>query len=214
VRLVVILTAALSALFWSDTVPAGPADELVNRKIDAIFSPLAAANSPGFSVVIRQGQQTIFVRGYGVREFGKPARIDPQTNFRLASCSKQFTAMAIMLLVHDGKLRYEETLPEIFPDFPEYGKSITIRNLLNHTSGLRDYETLMDEQATDPGFRGLCFAETGEYDGIHAGNKVGLQQFGIRFAGIGCRTGCGKIIWRFSREANLRSAENEPYPGI
>jgi CubicO group peptidase (beta-lactamase class C family) len=52
--------------------------------------------------------------------------------------------MAIMLLVHDGKLRYDETLPEIFPDFPAYGKTISIHNMLNHTSGLPDYEDLMD----------------------------------------------------------------------
>ena len=51
--------------------------------------------------------------------------------------------MAIMLLVHDGKLRYDETLAEIFSDFPAYGKTITVRNLLNHTSGLLDYEDLM-----------------------------------------------------------------------
>ena len=76
----------------------------------------------------------------------------PQTNFRLASCTKQFTAMAIMLLVHDGKLRYDETLTEIFPDFPRYGKTIAVRNLLNHTSGLPDYEDLMDaaEKAKGP----------------------------------------------------------------
>jgi CubicO group peptidase (beta-lactamase class C family) len=52
--------------------------------------------------------------------------------------------MAVMLLVQDGKLRYDETLTEIFPDFPSYGKPITVRNLLNHTSGLPDYEDLMD----------------------------------------------------------------------
>ncbi|HZC34831.1 MAG TPA: serine hydrolase domain-containing protein, partial [Chthoniobacterales bacterium] len=73
-------------------------------------------------------------------------KIDAQTNFRLASFTKQFTAMGIMLLVHDGKLRYEETLGEIFPDFPEYGKTITIRNLLNHVSGLPDYEDLMEAE--------------------------------------------------------------------
>jgi len=49
-----------------------------------------------------------------------------------------------MLLVHDGKLRFDQTLAELFPDFPAYGKSITIRNLLNHASGLPDYEDLMD----------------------------------------------------------------------
>ena len=52
--------------------------------------------------------------------------------------------MAIMLLVHDGKLRYDQTITEIFPDFPAYGKQIAIRNLLNHTGGLPDYEGLMD----------------------------------------------------------------------
>ena len=72
------------------------------------------------------------------------AKIGAETNFRLASCSKQFTAMSIMLLVHDGKLHYENTLTDIFPEFPVYGSTITIRNLLNHTSGLPDYEDLMD----------------------------------------------------------------------
>ena len=86
-----------------------------------------------------------FEKGYGVREFGKPARIEAATNFRLASDTKQFTAMAIMLLVHDAKLRYEDTLTDIWPDFPAYGKSITVRNLLTHTSGLPDYEELMEQ---------------------------------------------------------------------
>src|SRR6266404_2624972 len=60
--------------------------------------------------------------------------------------TKQFTAMAIMLLVHEGKLGYEQTLAEIFPESPAYGKAITIRHLLNHTSGLLDYEDLRAQQ--------------------------------------------------------------------
>jgi len=149
VRLAVILTAALASVILSSAV--GAADEDMNRRIDTIFAPLVDPSSPGFSVLVRKANQTVLERGYGVREFGKPAKIDPQTNFRLASCSKQFTAMAIMLLVHDGKLRYEQTLSEVFPDFPGYGRSITIRNLLNHSSGLLDYETLMDEQEKKTG---------------------------------------------------------------
>ena len=89
----------------------------------------------------------MFERGYGVADLRSRRKIDAHTNFRLASCTKQFTAMAVMLLVHDGKLRYEDRLTDIFPDFPEYGKSITIRNLLNHTSGLLDYEDLMAKPA-------------------------------------------------------------------
>jgi len=111
--------------------------------LDAIFSPLADAKSPGLAVLVRKEGRTVFERGYGVRELRSSAKIDPQTNFRLASSSKQFTAMSIMLLVHDGKLRYDGKLTDVFPDFPAYGKAITIRNLLNHTSGLPDYEDLM-----------------------------------------------------------------------
>src|SRR5204862_2169479 len=92
----------------------------------------------------------IFERGYGISDLHSLRKIDAHTNFRLASCTKQFTAMAIMLLVHDGKLRYEDRLTDVFPDFPEYGKSITIRNLLNHTSGLLDYEDLMPSQDNVP----------------------------------------------------------------
>jgi CubicO group peptidase (beta-lactamase class C family) len=111
--------------------------------IDTIFSPLTDPRSPGLAVLVRQGGRTVFERGYGVRDLRSLAKIDAQTNFRLASCSKQFTATSIMLLIHDGKLRYEDRLTDVFPDFPAYGKNITIRNLLNHTSGLPDYEDLM-----------------------------------------------------------------------
>ena len=96
-------------------------------------------------MLVRKDGRTVFERGYGVRELHAFPKIDPQTNFRLASCSKQFTAMSIMLLVHDGKLRYDDKLTDLFADFPAYAKAITIRNLLNHTSGLPDYEDLMAE---------------------------------------------------------------------
>ncbi len=112
--------------------------------LDAIFSPLANTSSPVLAVLVRKDGRTAFERGYGARELRSFAKIDSQTNFRLASCSKQFTAMSIMLLVHDGKLRYDDILTDVFPDFPAYGKSITLRHLLNHTSGLPDYEDLMD----------------------------------------------------------------------
>jgi CubicO group peptidase (beta-lactamase class C family) len=124
-----------------------PDQKILPQEIDAIFTPLANDQTPGFAALVRKNGQTLFERGYGVRDLKDLQPIDARTNFRLASCSKQFTAMAIMLLVHDGNLRYEQTLTEIFPEFPAYGKSITIRNLLNHTGGLQDYETLMDQAA-------------------------------------------------------------------
>ncbi len=111
--------------------------------LDVIFSPLASANTPGLAVLVRKDGRTAFELGYGARELRSFDKIDSQTDFRLASCSKQFTASSVMLLVHDGKLRYDDKLTDVFADFPAYGKAIIIRNLLNHTSGLPDYEDLM-----------------------------------------------------------------------
>jgi CubicO group peptidase (beta-lactamase class C family) len=111
--------------------------------IDAIFAPLANAKTPGAAVLVRQNGHTIYQRCYGIRDLRTLSRIDAQTDFRLASFTKQFSAMAIMLLVHDGKLRYDQRLTDIFPDFPAYGQAITVRHLLTHTSGLPDYEDLM-----------------------------------------------------------------------
>jgi CubicO group peptidase (beta-lactamase class C family) len=114
--------------------------------INEIFSAVTSPNQPGLAVLVRKDGRTVFERGYGSRDLRSHLPIDAHTNFRLASDTKQFTAMAVMLLVHDGKLRYDEPLTEIFPKFPAYGRRVTIRNLLNHTSGLAAYEDLMDKK--------------------------------------------------------------------
>jgi len=125
--------------------------EIVDQNLDAIFAGLTSREEPGLAVLVKKHGEIIFERGYGVRDLRTKTAIDSRTNFRLASLTKQFTAMAIMLLAHDGKLRCEETLADIFPEFPAYGKSIAIRNLLNHTSGLSDYEDSMDAEEKSRG---------------------------------------------------------------
>jgi len=125
--------------------------DLVRKELDGRYSAMAAAGRPGFAMLVKHDGNVLFEQGYGVRDLREKQTIDARTNFRLASCSKQFTAMAIMLLVHDGKLRYDEPLTEIFPEFPAYGKSISVRNLLNHTSGLPDYEDLMNAAEKEKG---------------------------------------------------------------
>ena len=117
------------------------------EQIGQIFRELNSDTAPGAAVLVMKNGEVVFERGYGVAELRSRRKIDAHTNFRLASCTKQFTAMAVMLLVHDGKLHYEDRLTDIFPDFPDYGKSITVHNLLNHTSGLADYEDLMAKPA-------------------------------------------------------------------
>ena len=137
----VLFVVALFSLA-SETNREAP-DSPSEKQVDAIFAAVTQENAPGLAVLVQENGRTSFQKGYGVRDLRTNMKIDPPTNFRLASFTKQFTAMAIMLLVHDKKLRYDETLVDIFPDFPAYGKTITIQNLLNHTGGLPDYEDLM-----------------------------------------------------------------------
>src|ERR1700722_20166336 len=139
-----LICVALSALLGVSAASGG--------EIDSLLAPLTDDHSPGLAVLVQQDGRTVFARGYGVRSLQSLAKIDAKTDFRLASFTKQFTAMAAMLLVHDGKLRYDQRLTDIFPDFPPYGKSISVRNLLNHTAGLQDYETLMEQE--QPGAKG------------------------------------------------------------
>ncbi len=96
-------------------------------------------------LVVHHGR-VVFRRGYGVTDLPTLQKVDERTNFRLASFTKQFTATCIMLLARDGKLSYDDHLTRFFPEFPAYGNSITVRNLLNHASGLKDYEDLLSQQ--------------------------------------------------------------------
>ena len=151
-RIFFCFALALLALGAPSRSQAQSPEGSLERKIDALFSTVTSPDAPGLAVLVCQNGKTVFESGYGVRDLRAKSRIDAQTSFRLASFTKQFTAMAIMLLVHDGRLRYNETLPEILADFPGYGKSITVRDLLNHVSGLPDYEDLMEraEKANGP----------------------------------------------------------------
>jgi CubicO group peptidase (beta-lactamase class C family) len=156
--LTILLLAAVGAAVNAFTPENAMAQELAqqhSKQLDVVFAPLTNEKSPGLAVLVRKDGQTVFERGYGARELRTHSRIGAHTNFRLASFTKQFTAAAIMLLVHDKQLTYDKTLTQIFPDFPAYGKDITVRNLLNHTGGLPDYEDLMDafEKANGPTWR-------------------------------------------------------------
>jgi CubicO group peptidase (beta-lactamase class C family) len=135
----VVLVALLS---WSNAAPA----QVSTAAIDSLFSKFVSPHDPGCAVLVIKDGQPVFRKGYGVADLRTLTKIGPETNFRLASLSKQFTAMAVMLLVHDGKVHYDDRLTGVFPDFPAYGNAITIRQLLNHTSGLVAYEDIMAKQ--------------------------------------------------------------------
>ena len=124
-----------------------------SKQLNTMLRKAVHPGQPGLAVLVKKDGKIVFERGYGVRKIGRSALVTTDTDFRLASVTKQFTAMAVMLLVRDGNLHYDTTLTEIFPEFPAYGKTITIGHLLTHTSGLPDYENLMDREETSRGKR-------------------------------------------------------------
>jgi len=127
--------------------------QTINARLDALVAPYREANAPGMvAMLIREGRvqwQTTF--GLADLETHRPATLD--TQFELASMTKQFTAMAIMILSEQGKLKFDDTLDKYCPEFPAYARTIHIRDLLHHVSGLPDYEELMVGKIGDNFFR-------------------------------------------------------------
>lgn len=115
--------------------------------IDRLFE-IYTGNVPGAALMIIKDDKPLHTKTYGLAHVEKKIPVETRTNFRLASFTKQFTAMCIMTLEEQGKLSYDQTLNDILPEFPVYGNQITIRHLLHHTSGLIDYESLIPDTAT------------------------------------------------------------------
>ena len=117
------------------------------QKIDELLSDYQG-DVPGASLIVIKNGQPVIKKAYGLADLEDKIPVESKSTFRLASVTKQFTAMCIMMLVERGKLKYNDTLYDIFPDFPDYGKKITIERLLQHTSGLVDYENLLPDTMT------------------------------------------------------------------
>ncbi len=116
--------------------------------VDSLFADFNAVATPGAAVLVAMDGKILVSKGYGLADLEARMPVTPHTNFRLASVTKQFTAMAVMLLVQDGKLRLDESLTDVFPEFPAYGSRVMVRHLLTHTGGLRDYESFVPDSQT------------------------------------------------------------------
>ncbi|MEP6733674.1 MAG: serine hydrolase domain-containing protein [bacterium] len=119
-----------------------------HRIADSLMAQYAAPTSPGASLIVIRNGHTDYVKSYGLADVDARVAVTPETNFRLASLSKQFTATAIMLLVADHKLRYDDDITTRLPDLPSFARGVTVRNLLNHTGGLPDYEDFVPDSQT------------------------------------------------------------------
>ena len=111
--------------------------------VDSVFADFGPA-TPGCAVAASREGQPLFARAYGMAETGR--RATPGTVYDIGSVAKQFTAMSVVLLAQDGKLSLDDDVRRWIPELPDYGHKITLRHLLTHTSGIRDFLNLLAMQ--------------------------------------------------------------------
>jgi len=144
--ILLLLAGFLTACGTDNTVMSGTADaDAREAQVDRILAPYAGPDVPGAALMIIEQGRPVVKKGYGIANLATRTPVTSQTDFRLASVTKEFTAMCILQLVEKGDLSLDTSLTDIFPGFPDYGKTITIRHILQHTSGLQDYEELMGD---------------------------------------------------------------------
>src|SRR5512132_96489 len=141
VRFISSILAAIAATAMSAQAQRGA--DTTTRTVDHVFDAWRSTDSPGCAVGVSRNGHVVYERGYGMANLETGTPITPASIFHVASVSKQFTAMAIMLLARDGKLSIDDNIRKYLPEIPDYGTPITIRHLLTHTSGLRDQWELL-----------------------------------------------------------------------
>ncbi len=132
-----ITLAAL--LVTGGALSAQPAAAVPAASLDSLFAPFADGTSPGCAVGASRGGATLLTRAYGHADLERVTPLSPRSVFYAASVSKQFQALAVLLLEQDGRLRLDDPVRRYVPELPAHAAAITLRQLLNHTGGLRDY---------------------------------------------------------------------------
>ncbi len=156
------MTRRLAALVLGCTVLAarpasaqtGELDQRMASRVDSVFSRFTAPGFPGCALGVVQDGRLAYAKGFGLASIELGVPITPATVFDIGSVSKQFTAMSIVLLAQDGKLSLNDEIQKYLPEIPRYARPVTLRHLLHHTSGIRDYiavlyaSGLQDESVT------------------------------------------------------------------
>ncbi|MGQ9471480.1 MAG: serine hydrolase [Candidatus Aminicenantales bacterium] len=113
------------------------------KEVDKLFAPWDKTTSPGASLAIIQNGEIIYARGYGMAKLEDNLIMTPSKVFDIGSVSKQFTAACVAILALQGKLSLDDDVRKYIPELPVYERPITLRHLIHHTSGLRDYNALL-----------------------------------------------------------------------
>src|SRR2546428_8401583 len=119
--------------------------ENITAKIDAIVgAPINAGRVASASVAVVKGNETLVMKGYGFADLELDVPTPPRATYEIGSITKQFTAAAILLLAEEGKLSLADEMTKFLPRYATQGYHVTIRHLLNHTSGIKGYTELRE----------------------------------------------------------------------
>lgn len=137
----ILLPAALTAQSPTDFDPAR-----VERVADSVaYAAIADHGTPGLTVAVAQDGEVVFARGYGEADVENAVAARPGTVYRIGSITKQFTAAMVMRLVEEGAISLDDPVTRFLPDYDTQGHTVTVRHLLNHTSGIFSYTSLGEE---------------------------------------------------------------------
>jgi CubicO group peptidase (beta-lactamase class C family) len=120
-----------------------PAADETTAKVDKLFAAWDKPTTPGAALAVIRDGRIVYERGYGMAKLEDGLAMTPDKVFDIGSVSKQFTAACVALLVREGKVGLDDDIRKHLPEMPAYEKPITVRHLIHHTSGLRDYNTLL-----------------------------------------------------------------------
>jgi CubicO group peptidase (beta-lactamase class C family) len=141
---VIAIFAFAAACNPSPTSPPAPADKETTAKVDALFAAWDKPTSPGAALAVIRDGAIVYKEGYGMAKLEDGIAMTPDKIFDIGSVSKQFTATCVVMLVREGKVSLDDDVRKYIPELPDYGTPITLRHLLHPTSGLRDYNALLE----------------------------------------------------------------------
>jgi CubicO group peptidase (beta-lactamase class C family) len=141
-RSIGLLATLLFALALSAAAQATGANKDLGAAINALLAETFKPNEPGAAVIVVKDGQAVFRKGYGMANLELGVPIEPDMIFRIGSVTKQFTAVAVLMLAEQGKLSLSDEITRFLPDYPTQGHKITVEHLLTHTSGVKSYTEL------------------------------------------------------------------------
>jgi CubicO group peptidase (beta-lactamase class C family) len=180
-------------------------DQATREQIDTILAPYDSTYTPGCAMAVVSAGEVLYARGYGMADLERSVVNTPDSVFDIGSTSKQFTAACVLLLARDGKLSLDDAVRTYIPSLPEYESPLTIRHLIHHTSGVRDYLNLMmfsgrrlENDYTEDEITALIARQTGL--DFPPGTRFSYSNSGYFLMGEIVRAVSGQTLRQFAHE--------------